>query len=490
LTLSWDRVTIAPVQRTCAFQRARWLGCLVAVQIAAVLLLSGCAGTDTVALTPADGSTDVPITAPVRIAFSQPMDRGSVEALFRIEPQVAGSLAWDGDEATFRPQGALAPDTSYTIALEAGALSQQGRPTDGATTSRFQTRALGLLYLGRVSAGDNHRQLFLASFDGTAPSQLTDRPLGVWDYAVHPQGEAIVYTVLRDDGGSDLWRMDRNGANQQMLLSCPDVACLNPTWSPDGRQLAYERRNIWADAPNLDPKAGRIWLLDLETGKDGPLFDYDVPANSPVWSPGGDRLAYLSPLLPGVEVYNPATADLLQFDNEWGTVPTWSPDGRQLVLPDLLMIGGDDTAASPDEATDHTDEALAVRLVRIDLESSEVLDISGDDDLIQDSAPVWSPGGGWIAVARQFLDEARWTPGRQIWLIRPDASEAYALLSEPMADHFAFAWRPDGGALAYLRTDLSAGPQAVPDVSVWVFDFAQGKPVQVAKDGVYPRWLP
>jgi Tol biopolymer transport system component len=441
-------------------------------------------------LTPADGSTMVAITAPIRLSFSQPMDHASVEAHFRIEPNVAGSLVWEGNEAAFQPQGALVPDTTYTIVLEAGALSKRGQALEQRLTWHVSTRAPQLLYLGRVSPGDNLRQLFLAPLDGTPPHQLTDHAQGVWDYSVHPLGEAIVYSVLRDDGGSDLWRMDRDGANQRVLLACPKAACLNPAWSPDGRQLAYERRDIWADAPNLDPKAGQIWLFDLEKGKDSPLFDYDVPAHSPLWSPRGDLLAYLSPLLPGVEVYDLRTADLRQFDNEWGTVPTWSPDGRQLVVPDLLLIGGDDAAAASDQAVEHEDEALAVRLVRIDLEGGEVVDISGDDDLVKDSAPAWSPGGGWIAVARQFLDEARWTPARQIWLTRPDASEAYALLSEPMADHFSFAWRPDGGALAYLRTDLSEGPQMVPDVSVWLFDFSQGKPTLVAGDGVLPRWLP
>jgi Tol biopolymer transport system component len=118
------------------------------------------------------------------------------------------------------------------------------------------------------------------------------------------------------------------------------------------------------------------------------------------------------------------------------------------------------------------------------------VDISGDDDLVKDLAPAWSPGGGWIAFGRQFLDGERWTPGRQIWLTRPDASEADALLSEPMADHWAFTWRPDGGALAYLRSDLSDEAQATPVVSVWVYDFEQRAAVLVADAGVLPKWLP
>jgi hypothetical protein len=59
-----------------------------------------------------------------------------------------------------------------------------------------------------------------------------------------------------------------------------------------------------------------------------------------------------------------------------------------------------------------------------------------------------------------------------------------------MADHLAFAWRPDGGALAHARSDLAEGPQPVPDVSVWIFDFEQREARLVAEDAVLPRWLP
>jgi hypothetical protein len=149
-----------------------------------------------------------------------------------------------------------------------------------------------------------------------------------------------------------------------------------------------------------------------------------------------------------------------------------------LVLPELMLAG----------------ESLVVSLVRIDLKTDELLDISGGDDdeglLVKDVAPAWSPAGGWIATARQYLDEEQWTPGRQIWLTRPDGTETYSLLIEPMADHYALAWRPDGAALAYVRSDLSEGPQPVPDVSVWVFDLIQRERSLVARDAVLPRWLP
>jgi Tol biopolymer transport system component len=451
------------------------LGITVAsVAIVAVVILLSTVGVRIVDSSPAGGDDDVPITAPIRLAFSQPMDPDSVEARFRVEPEVAGSLVWDGDGTTFRPYSALAPETDYTVTLEAGAASQRGRPLAEDYVWRFRTRAPKLLYLGRTDPEGDRRQLFLASPSSEPSRQLTDHAGGVWDYAVHPQGEAIVYSVLREDGGSDLWRMERDGRDQRLLLACPEAACLNPAWSPDGRQLAYERRDIWADAPNLDPKAGRVWLLDLAKGRERPLFDYDVALHSPVWAPQGERLAYVSPILPGVEVYDLYTEELQQFGNEWGAAPVWSPDAAHLVMPELMLAG----------------ESLVVRLVRIDLDQEDLLDISGDDDFVKDTSPAWSPGGGWIAFGRQYLDEERWTPGRQIWLTRPDGSEAYALSDEPMFDHFAVAWRPDGSALAYVRSDLSEGPQPIPEVSIWVLDLIRRKSEFVAGEGVLPKWLP
>ena len=422
---------------------------------------------------PADGEEQAAITAPVHIAFSREPDQVSIESHFSIEPEVAGSWAVEGKEAVFVPDRALDPGVTYSVILEAGLLGQGDRQLANKFAWQFQTREPELLYLGWTESGAGPRQLFVASLE-SAPRQLTDHALGVWDYAVHPQGEAIAYSVLREDGGADLWRMDRDGGDQQVLLACPEAACLNPAWSSDGGQLAYERRDIWAGAPNLDPNASRIWLLDLEQGEERPLFDYDVALHSPVWAPTGQRLAYTSPTIPGVEIYDLDAGTLQQYANEWGTPPAWSPDGGRLVLPELMMAG----------------EALAVRLVRIDLDTDHLVDISGDDDFVQDVAPAWSPGGGWIAFGRQFLDDERWTPGRQIWLTRPDASEAYGLPAEAMADHYAFAWRPDGGALAYARADLGEAAQVAPDVSVWVFDFDRGEPRRASDDAVLPRWLP
>jgi Tol biopolymer transport system component len=178
-----------------------------------------------------------------------------------------------------------------------------------------------------------------------------------------------------------------------------------------------------------------------------------------------------------LEVYDLQTGDLHQFGNEWGAAPVWSPDGQHLVSPELVLVG----------------EEMVVWLVRIDVdgEQAEVIS-SGEEEpaQVRDEAPAWAPDGEWIAFGRQSFGQEHGTPGRQPWVMRPDGSGDHQLLTEPMADHFAFAWRPDGEGLAYVRSDLSQGAQPIPDVSVWFYGFSDKRAVLIAQDGVLPKWLP
>ncbi len=61
----------------------------------------------------------------------------------------------------------------------------------------------------------------------------------------------------------------------------------NPTFSPDGRQVAAMRRV--PDTGHLD-----IWTFDVETGNGRPLTADSADDNWPLWSPDGSEIAYRS----------------------------------------------------------------------------------------------------------------------------------------------------------------------------------------------------
>jgi Tol biopolymer transport system component len=90
-------------------------------------------------------------------------------------------------------------------------------------------------------------------------------------------------------------------------------------------------------------------------------------------------------------------------------------------------------------------------------------------------------------LARKYLDAARWTPGRQIWLMSPDGKEFQALTNAPYFNHSSFAWSPDGQQLAYLRFNqekLTDPPE------LWLMNADGSQPIQLVIGGYAPQWIP
>ncbi|MEN1728502.1 MAG: S9 family peptidase [Pseudomonadota bacterium] len=122
-------------------------------------------------------------------------------------------------------------------------------------------------------------------------------------------------------------------ANAQPSLTLDDVFDLevagDPRPSPDGEQIVFER--VWMDRQTDRARSG-LWIMDADGDNLQPLTPRDRSANSPRWSPEGDRLAYLSGgqiwmhwLDTGREVQ---IADLARSASEL----SWSPDGHALAF--------------------------------------------------------------------------------------------------------------------------------------------------------------
>jgi Tol biopolymer transport system component len=117
--------------------------------------------------------------------------------------------------------------------------------------------------------------------------------------------------------------------------------------------------------------------------------------------------------------------------------------------------------------------------------TNESVVLSGDG-LVDDGSPSFAPSGAWLAFGRKTLTDDQWTPGRQLWLMRPDGSEAYALTDDPLYNHSAFRWSPDSRTLAYMRFNV-ADP-GLP-AEIWTVDMSDSQPSRLV-EGFLPEWLP
>jgi len=401
------------------------------------------------------------------------MEQASVETRLRVEPETPGDFEWHGDTLLFRPDGIWAADTRYTVTLSAGARGAQGRRSLDDLTWRFRTGRPRLLYLHDPDLGN--WQLFILSPDTGEPVQLTAAPWGVFDYDVSADGTQIVYAALREDGGADLWVMSAGGSGQRPLLECAEAKCTAPTWSPDGRRIAYERRELESEIGEMgvSSNAPRIWLLDPVSGETVPLFEDDqMLGSAPRWAPEGARLAYFDSGEFAVRVCNLGDGTSLLIPSQSGLAGTWSPAGDRILVTDLAMLSGE----------------IASHLWLAGLDGGALVNVSGGDDaLVQAGWPAWSPSGEWVAFTRRVLIGEHATVGQQPWLMRSDGRDAHPLLLDPVATFSHIVWRPDGRALAYVRLALG-DPNVRPNL--WLVEPPAGEPVLLAEVSTAPTWLP
>jgi TolB protein len=148
--------------------------------------------------------------------------------------------------------------------------------------------------------------------------------------AVSPTGELLAFARSGDDG-TEVYRYN---LAQDCCLERLTVGRfsdnLSPTFSPDGRQIAYV---------STRPGLPQIYVMAADgTGQElfAP-FDYGVTgsSNAPEWSPDGTRIAFHRDVQGSLQVFimdsrSRAVRQLTSAGRN--TDPTWAPDGRHLAF--------------------------------------------------------------------------------------------------------------------------------------------------------------
>ena len=140
-------------------RRWRWTWATVA---AAVLLVAGLLAAAGVAAGGLESPTveqfgptapkDVPVAAPIAVAFDRPMLAPLAERALRIQPAVDGSYSWKGNTLIFTPRSGWARGTKYTVSIEQSARSLFLLPLKEPVSFEFMTaKELGVV---TVQPGD------------------------------------------------------------------------------------------------------------------------------------------------------------------------------------------------------------------------------------------------------------------------------------------------------------------------------------------------
>jgi TolB protein len=188
-------------------------------------------------------------------------------------------------------------------------------------------------------------------------------------------GTQIAYVTATERAGrSTLYRLliaDADGLNEQKRLESPEPI-MSPTWSPDGRRLAYvsfenkvaeiyvqtlssgARQKVSGraginGAPAWSPD-GRVLALTLSRGEgNSDIFALDLASQvltrltdqrsietEAAWSPDGRMVYFTSDRSGGPQIYRvpPAggSAQRVTFEGSYNARPRISPDGKRLAV--------------------------------------------------------------------------------------------------------------------------------------------------------------
>jgi Tol biopolymer transport system component len=455
-------------------------GVVIFIALVVLVLL---AAPRVVRITPEDESIDISSKRPLQLVFTHEMDPETVESRISINPDVDASFTWENRTLTIQPEENWPEGEMITLRLGSGASAKIFLPMLRSYTWSFQIAERRVIYLWPESGPAD---LYLRHLEDEEAERLTQTESGILDYSLSPDGDSVVYAAALADRSAELRQMTLSTGQDQQLYPCPQEDCCQAlAYAPGGNRIAFERFGFVAGQGGQPfPGPSRVWILDLESEDEAfPIGTVDHVTSSPNWSETG-RLAYYDDTLKTialVDIENSLDAEPFNFiPNDLGMSGSWSPDGQYLIYASIVI--------QEDDAEDDSNVAFYSHIYRMDVESGNLTDLTGEEEgLVEDAAPRYSPDGKWIAFTRKYLEDDRWTLGRQLWIMRSNGSDPRQLTAEPNLHVSSMVWSPDGQMLVFVRKDQGDITQPI---EIWVTGVdGEGLQLLVAR-GYAPHWVP
>ena len=248
----------------------------------------------------------------------------------------------------------------------------------------------------------------------------------------------------------------------------------DPQISPDGSQVAYVRQSMDI---MTDRVRSNVWLAATNGRSHRPLLSGTDSYSSPRWSPGGNRLVYVSSAAGrGAELYvrwmdTGQTALLSNLPASPDAI-SWSPDGTHIGFTSFVKSEGP-TLASPPEKPEGAEWAPPVIVIEklnyradghgyLEPGNTHVFVIPADGGTPRQvtsgeydhSGPLaWSPDGQRIVLSSNREDD--WEFNRrntELWSVDVVGGDMQQLTDRFGPDGSA-TYSPDGSKIAYLGYD-------------------------------------
>ena len=262
--------------------------------------------------------------------------------------------------------------------------------------------------------------------------------LGLTMLMVYVDAQAQIAFVSERAGNWEIYVMDNDGENPRRLTNNPDKD-VNPSWSPDGKRIVF-RSNRDGHLINGIPTY-EIYVMNADGKNQHNLTNNPGNDLSPSWSPDGKRIAFASfrrnkdGNLPHFDIYIMGTDGKNQqrlTDNPHGDqYPSWSPDGERIVF------------SSRREGHFRNKFGITYEIYVMDTDGRNQQRLT--ENRKNDRSPVWSPDGKRIAFASDRKGDL---VNYQIYVMDADGGNQQRLTNNRSDDNSP-SWSPDGERIAF-----------------------------------------
>ncbi len=321
-------------------------------------------------------------------------------------------LSWSPDGKTLAIASLPGqPGGIFLLSPETGKRRQLTRPNpyfDNLPTFSPDGRWIGFTR----NFGFSTREIFVIPSSGGTAKQLTFDRQPTYGLTWTADSREIVFASNRGIGGESLWRMDRNGGVPRRLSAALEGGFF-PSISRNGKRLVYTESFKDTNIYSYEGAGFGSRPIPSRFGEPKGLILSSRRDDSPSFSPGGERIAFVSKRTGNEEIWicdrnGKRPVQITSFKGPGTGTPRWSPDGRSIAF-DSIAAGNSD-----------------IYVIAVDGGAPRRLTAGPDANFM----PAWSPDGHWIYFkSNRSGSDQLWkipaTGGVPIQLTHGGASEGF-----------------------------------------------------------------